>query len=52
MHRPSVSLGRVSKQSSQGVGGFVGDVRVTKAFWHCPSLLTFSAKKKENQDHG
>lgn len=52
MHGLSVFLGRASKQSSQGVGGFVGDVRVTKTFWHCPSLLTFSEKKKKNQDHG
>lgn len=47
MHELSVSLGRASKLSSQGVGGFVGDVRVTKTFWHCPSLLTFSEKKKK-----
>lgn len=49
MHGLSVSLGRASKQSSQGVGGFVGDIRVTKAFWNCPSLLTFSKKKKKSR---
>lgn len=44
-HVPSASPGRARKRSSRWAGGFVGEVQVTKTFWHSLWFLTFSEKK-------